>query len=184
MLWTEKYKPKNLKEVYGHDKALQELKSFLTQKKEGAVLIYGSTGNGKTSAVHALAKELDYELLEINASDTRNKANINTIIGTSSKQRSLFKKGKMILVDEVDGITGQEDRGGIQALISVIQETKVPIIITSNDPFSQKLTPLRAKCKTIEFGTLSYLTIANILRNICEKEKIWQEGQEGMLGLR
>ncbi|MEM4266695.1 MAG: replication factor C large subunit [Candidatus Nanoarchaeia archaeon] len=172
MLWTEKYKPKTTKDIYGHDKALQELKSFVMQKKKGAVLIYGATGNGKTSAVHALANEMDYELLEVNASDKRNKENINMIVGTSSKQMSLFKKGKVILIDEVDGITGQEDRGGIQALIKIVEETRVPIIITSNDPFSQKISPLRAKCKTIEFATLSYLTIANILRKICENEGI------------
>jgi len=172
MLWTEKYRPKNLKEVYGHNKAVEELKEFITKKKKGAVLIYGATGNGKTSAVHAIAKELDYELLEVNASDTRNKENINSIIGISSKQMSLFKKGKIILVDEVDGITGQEDRGGVQAIVKVIEETTAPIIITSNDPFSQKLAPLRKKCKTIEFKNLSYETVFNILKKICEGEKI------------
>lgn len=172
MMWTEKYKPKSLREVYGHNKAAEELKNFVTQKKRGAVLIYGSTGNGKTSAVHAIAKELDYELLEVNASDTRNKDNINSVIGISSKQMSLFKKGKIILVDEVDGITGQADRGGVQALVKVIEESKVPIVITSNDPFSQKLASLRRKCKTIEFGTLSYVTVFNILKKICESEKI------------
>ncbi len=172
MLWTEKYKPKNLKDVQGHNKAVEELKNFITKKKRGTVLIYGATGNGKTSAVHALAKEMDYELLEVNASDTRNKSNINSIIGISSKQMSLFKKGKIILVDEVDGITGQEDRGGVQALVKVIEETRVPIVITSNDPFSQKLSPLRQKCKTIEFGTLSYVTIFNLLKNICQQEGV------------
>jgi replication factor C large subunit len=172
MLWTEKYKPSNLKEVYGHNKAVDELKKFITQKKKGCVMIYGATGNGKTSAVHALAKELEYELLEVNASDTRNKDNINSIIGISSKQMSLFKKGKIILVDEVDGLSGQQDRGGVQALVKVVEETKMPIILVSNDPFSQKLAPLRTKCKTIEFGTLSHVTIFNILQRICDEEKI------------
>ncbi len=172
MLWTEKYKPKSLKEVYGHNKAIAELKEFVIQKKKGALLIYGATGNGKTSAVHALAKELDYEILEVNASDFRNKEGINSIIGTSSKQRSLFNKGKIILVDEIDGITGQEDRGGVQALAKVIEETKFPILVISNDPFSQKLATLRTKCKTIEFGTLSYITVFNILKRICDNEKI------------
>lgn len=172
MLWTEKHKPKSLKEVYGHNKAVEELKRFVTEKKKGAMMIYGAIGNGKTSAVHALAKDMGYELLEVNASDTRNKERINSIIGTSSKQASLFKKGKIILVDEVDGITGQEDRGGVQALVKVIEETRAPIIIISNDPLSQKLAPLRTKCKTTEFGTLSYITVYNILKNICEKEGI------------
>ncbi|MFH1210982.1 MAG: replication factor C large subunit [archaeon] len=172
MIWTEKYKPKTLKEVQGHNKAVEELRNFILSKKKGAAMIYGATGNGKTSAVHAIAKELDYELLEVNASDTRNKDSINSIIGTSSKQMSLFKKEKIILVDEVDGITGQQDRGGVQAIIKVIEETKAPIVIISNDPFSQKLSPLRTKCRTIEFGTLSYVTVFNILKKICEAEGI------------
>jgi replication factor C large subunit len=172
MLWTEKYKPKILKEVQGHNKAVEELRNFILSKKKGAVMIYGSTGNGKTSAVHALAKELNYELLEVNASDTRNKDSINSIIGISSKQMSLFKKGKIILVDEVDGISGQQDRGGVQAIVNVIQETQASIVMVSNDPFSQKLSPLRAKCKTIEFGTLSYVTVFNILKKVCDSEGI------------
>lgn len=172
MLWTEKYKPKNLKEIQGHNKAISEIKESITGKKKGAILVYGQPGNGKTSCIHALAKELDYEILEVNASDTRNKDGIEKIVGIASKQASLFKKGKIILIDEVDGISGHEDRGGVQAIIKVIEETKTPIIITSNDPYSEKLAQLRRKCKTIEFGTLSYITISNILKKICEKENI------------
>jgi len=168
MNFTEKYKPKSLKEVYGQD--LGKLKRAIVKKKP--ILIYGNSGIGKTCAVYALANELNYEILEVNASDKRNKEQIETIVGNALKQESLFNKGKLILIDEVDGITGREDRGGIQTLLKLIKDTKHLVIFTSNDPYISKLSGLRKKCELIEFKDLDYLEIFKVLKKISEKEKI------------
>jgi len=172
MLWVEKYKPRTLKDVQGHDKALSELKNFIQNYKKGAALVYGRTGSGKTCAVYTLANELKLEVLEVNASDFRNKERINSIIGQSSKQMSLFRKGKLILIDEVDALSGKKDRGCIQALAKVISESEFPIVLTAENPYEKKLSGLRRKCKMIEFSTLSYLSVFNILQKVCNGEKI------------
>lgn len=172
MLWVEKYRPKKLKEVQGHDNALSELKLFVQDYKKGAALIYGKTGNGKTCSVHALANELNLEVLEINSSDVRNKDKINSIVGHSAKQMSLFNRKKLILIDEIDALSGRKDRGCIQALTKIISGSRFPIILTAENPYDRKLSGLRRKCKMIEFSTLSYLSVLNIVKRVCDGEKI------------
>ena len=84
----------------------------------------------------------------------------------------MFSKGKVILIDEVEGITGREDRGGLPALIRLIEKSKFPIAITCNDPFIQKLSSLRRKVNLIEFKEIEHNEIFGHLKEICKKEKI------------
>jgi len=168
--WTEKYSPKKQEDIVYNKEAVKNLKKFVLEKKP--TIIYGQPGTGKTSSVYTLANDLNYEILEINASDQRNKEKIIEIIGNSSKQLSLFNKEKIILIDEVDGISGNEDRGGIQALTQVLKETKHSIILTANDPYSKKLVELRKKCCLIEFKPIPIEDIYESLKKILEKENI------------
>jgi len=171
--WIIKYKPKSLKEVVGQDKVLVTLQSFVKEfPKKRSALVYGPTGIGKTAAVHALANELDLELLEINASDTRNEDQIMAKLGASSKQMSLFGKGKILLVDEIDGLAGREDRGGVGAIAKVIQKSSFPIIMTANDPWNKKLKSLQKKSEMIEFVELGYADVYEVLKRIAKAENV------------
>ena len=67
--------------------------------------LWGDSGTGKTATAVALAHELGLELIEVNASDSRNKEAIGSLIGGAVNQGSLFGTGKLILVDEVDGLS-------------------------------------------------------------------------------
>jgi len=173
--WTIKYQPKTVKDVVGHDDAVTAIKTFLVNFKnqqKKAILLYGISGSGKTCTVHALAKELNYEIIEVNASDFRNAVGISSTVGNASKQMSLFAKAKIILVDEVDGLSGTNDRGGISTLNSLIETTKFPIICTATDAYDEKLKPLVKVTNLIEFKTLSHLSIFTVLKKICESENI------------
>ncbi|MAG91716.1 AAA family ATPase [Candidatus Woesearchaeota archaeon] len=172
---THKYKPKNTKEVHGQDNPLKKLETFITnfsKEKKNAALIYGPSGVGKTSSVYAIADELGHEVIEVNASDFRNADQINLKVGGAVKQQSLFAKGKIILVDEVDGLSGHKDRGGIQAIVKLLQKSTYPIILTATNPFESKFSSLRGKSSMMEFKHLDYLAIFKILKRICENEKI------------
>ena len=149
------------------------LKKFLmdNKRKKRAALIYGPTGSCKTSSVYALANELNWEVLEINASDCRNKEQLNNIAGNAIKQKSLFYAGKIILVDEVDGIAGNADRGGATELVELISEAKVPIVMTANDPWDKKFSSLRTKSLMIEFEAIESSQIADVLKIICDKNE-------------
>lgn len=166
--WTEKYKPKNIVDVIGQENIFIQIKKNL----KNPILLYGPTGTGKTSSVYALARDLNYEIIEINSSQERNKESVTNIIGNAIKQQSLFFKGKIILIDDIDAISGTKDRGCLQTLIPLIEESKHPIIMTCTDPFIDKLSCLRKKTSLIEFQRVSTKEITKKLKEICVLEKI------------
>jgi replication factor C large subunit len=142
------------------------------KQKKRAVLVYGTSGCGKTSAVYALAEDLNLEIVEMNASDFRNKDQINSIAGAASQQMSLFGGSKVILIDEIDGIAGRQDFGGVAALVKLIQESKFPIVMTINNPYNKKFSSIRNKCEMLKFEDLDANSIFMILKNIADKEGI------------
>ncbi len=172
---TEKYKH-SLHEIAGQEEAIKQLKNFISNygesKGKKAALLYGPSGSGKTILPYALAKKLDYEIIELNASDFRNKEKINSIVGQAIKQKSLFGKEKIILIDEVDAISGSKDRGCMQALTKLLSESKFPVILTASDLWQRKLNSIRNKCDLIELEKLNYADIIKILERICKLEKI------------
>ena len=172
--WSVKYQPKSASEIKGQNKAITELLNFINNfpSKKKAALIYGPPGCGKTSSVYAIGNEHDLELIEVNASDVRNKDSLNSRLGPAVMQLSLFSKGKLILVDEMDGIAGKQDRGGLSELAKIIDKSQFPIIITANDPWHKKFSTIRKKSEMIEFRTLSYITVHSMLKNIVESESI------------
>jgi len=173
--WIKKYEPKTPEDIIGQDKVISEIENYiLTYKKQKkkACLIYGPPGCGKTSTVTTLAEKHDLEILEINASDFRNKEKLTKLLGPALTTMSLFGKGKLILIDEVDGLSGRKDRGGIPTIIALIATSKFPIICTANNPWDSKFSPLRSKCNLIKFNTLNYLSIFNLLKKIAEEEKV------------
>ncbi|MCP3682438.1 MAG: replication factor C large subunit [bacterium] len=173
--WTKKHQPAKTGDVIKQGSSLTQLVDFVgnyKKQKKKAVIVYGASGCGKTSSIHALANELGYEVLEINASDFRDAKSLTSIVGSASKQRSLFSKGKIILVDELDGITGREDRGGAAALVKLIKSSSFPIIMTANDPWNKKFSSLRKTAKLVEYTELSYEDVYEVLKKVCKLEKI------------
>ena len=173
--FTLKYIPKTTAEIFGQEKSLATLRDFITnykQKKYKAALVYGPIGVGKTSAIQALANELNYDLLEINSSDLRNAENISSFLNSALGQQSLFFRPKIILIDEIDNLSGTKDRGCIPEIVKAIEKSSFPVIMTANDIFEPKLKPLKTKALLIEFEKLSNLSIIKAIRSICEQEKI------------
>lgn len=171
--WTKKYEPKCLEEIKGQDNAVRELNNFISnfsKQKKKAALVYGPTGCGKTAAATVLANYHNLELIEINASDFRNRAEIEAKIGNSIKQRSLFFREKLVLIDEIEGFSGTKDRGGIPTIAGLIESSSFPVIMIVTDPWDQKFSQLRSKSLIIEFRQIDFDTVYDTLKNICEKE--------------
>lgn len=170
-----KYLPCSLADIKGQDKPLQIIQNFLQnykKQKKKAVLVYGPIGCGKTSSIHTLAKQTNSEIIEINSSDIRNEEAINSVIGSALKQQSLFFRNKIILIDEIDNISGREDRGCAQAIQKLLEESRYPIILTANNPFDKKLAGLRKSSEMVEFNCLNFSDIASHLKKICQLEGI------------
>lgn len=167
-MWVEDFRPIRLSEIVGQVRAINELKECVIKRKPA--ILYGPTGTGKTSSVYALANELNYDVLELNASDLRNKKNIEGIMKNALYQGSLFGKNKIILIDEIDSLSSK-DRGGISAIISAIKECNFPVIFTANDPYEEKIRGLRVKSRLIEYKPIPYSVILKKLNKILEKKE-------------
>ena len=53
----------------------------------------------------------------------------------------------MIFVDEVDGIHGRGDYGGVEALVEILKEPTVPIVLAANDDTSDKMKNIKKVVK-------------------------------------
>ncbi|MCP4762167.1 MAG: replication factor C large subunit [archaeon] len=195
--WFEKYRPQSTKEMVGFDTNIEKLKQFVINfyiklrtgkltKKDRAILLEGPPGVGKTTVVHALANDLGFDIIEMNASDARTEAAIkkklNESVGTMNLM-SFMENGaqnkrrkKIILIDEVDGISGRSDRGGLATLQGIIDKTKTPIIMTSNF-YDSKFKTLYDRVEKIKCNSLRVTSIIKILKNIAAKEKIKIDGK-------
>jgi len=176
-MWTEKYRPKSLKEFVNQKEALEKFLAWIKNWKPGskALLFYGPPGVGKTALLQAYATEKGLDLIEMNASDYRSAQQIQEVLGQSMKQKSLFGRGKIFLLDEIDGIVGKEDKGGVGEIIRIIQESAFPIVLTANDPWDPKLKALREYCVLVEFKKVYVFDVEKRLAEICKREGIAAE---------
>jgi len=166
----EKYKPKSINDLIIKMEKINEIKRLVLERKP--VIISGPAGCGKTTLAHLLAKDINYEILEINASEDRNRNKIEEILKPATKEASLFAKGRLILVDDVEALSGSQDRGGIATLINMLNQTKWPIIFTTTDHTLQKLVPIRKKSALVELEKTEDKLLFSYLVKILDKEKI------------
>ena len=144
--------------------------------EKAAVLLEGPPGIGKTSIVYSLANDLNMEVIETNASDTRTRATLERRLKETVKSRGIMdfiteSKEKLILIDEIDGIYGVQDRGAIPTVIDLIENTQFPIIMCSNE-YKTNLQPIYNKIRRYEVHPLPKKEVIKIAQNILKKESI------------
>ncbi|MFX1598307.1 MAG: replication factor C large subunit [Promethearchaeota archaeon] len=182
-LWITKYAPKTVEEIAGNKAAVKDLTDWILSwdknlPKKRAILLHGPPGSGKTASVYAAANDLNYDIVELNASNKRSQAEITQIVGAAARERSLLGSGfRIILIDEIDGISGREDKGGIGALIRIIKETRNPIVMTANNPWDMKLRTLRSYCHIVGYRRIMKSSIVALLRRICSAEGLEVESE-------
>jgi replication factor C large subunit len=178
--WTVKYRPKRLEDIVGNRKAREEFLKWLQTRlshKGGkkSALLYGPAGTGKTVTVEAAARSLNLDLVEINASDKRTSQVVERIAGLATTQSTLYGGKRLLLLDEVDGVNLQEDRGAVPSILKVIEDSAYPVVMTANDPWDPKIRPLREVSLLIRFRRLSARECLPFLRRICELEGVKAE---------
>ncbi|HKM59700.1 MAG TPA: replication factor C large subunit [Candidatus Bathyarchaeia archaeon] len=185
ILWVEKYRPQKIEGIVGNEEAKASFVDWLKGKsrsKKKAVLLYGPPGVGKTALANAAAKEFGFTIIEMNASDTRSEKAINAIAKPATSYLALDhfsistqSKGNILFLDEVDGIAGNEDRGGVSAIIEIVEKSQVPVIMAANDPDIDKLRPLKKVCLLIRFQQIRIPLLIALLQKICLLEHVKAE---------
>ena len=176
-LWTDRFFPKDLSEFVGNSDIVERLRSWGEKWEEGKpqkpILIFGATGTGKTCLATLIADYFQWQLFELNASDTRTKDVIERVVGGAAEGSSFSGKKRLVLLDEVDGLQGNSDRGGVAAINRVIKQSKNPVILTANEVYgNQKMNAFRSSCELIQFKKINYLSIAKRLREMLEAQKL------------
>ena len=132
-LWIEKYRPTSLEDYYididHYDKINDWLTHYINNTKEVSpfIILHGKPGIGKTTLAHLIFKKHNIEIIETNASDIRNKKQIKEIIGKIGKYKIDFcgEKTRMgIIMDELDGISSTNDKGGLSELLEIVSSYK------------------------------------------------------------
>ena len=112
MMWSEKYRPTNILDLIGNEEARKSFVEWFAKWKKGVkpLLLVGPPGIGKTTLANLSSKHFGYDLISLNASDVRNKNNIQEILQPVLDNQSVLGL-PMIFIDEVDGIHGRSDYG-------------------------------------------------------------------------
>jgi replication factor C large subunit len=180
--WTVKYKPKSVSEVVGNRETIAKFEKWLKSWEKGvpeqkAAFLHGPPGIGKTVTVEALANDLEMELIEKNASDYRTEDKIRQFAGLASQYRGFFGRKRLILLDEMDGVYGNVDRGAIPAITQIVKNTQCPVVLIANDFWDKKFVSFRDKKKylILEFKKPPAGEVLKHLKRICTNESIAAE---------
>lgn len=173
---NDRYRPTTLNDVHGQDSVVRVLRSFLEKGEIPHLLFCGLPGTGKTSTIHALARELYGEhakstVLLLNASDDRGISVIRTHIKTFARLKNHVcpDKPKLIILDEADSMTFDAQ----SALRRVMEKhTKVVRFCLICNYINKLIPALQSRCTVFRFNALTYESVKPLLKTMCKEEKL------------
>ena len=178
--WTEKYRPQTAAMLLGNEDAVEKFKGWLKQwtlkkKPSKACLLVGPPGVGKTTLARAAASDCGFRVVEMNASDVRTEKTIRKVLVPASTSMTLDvfstgSRGNLILLDEVDGVFGREDRGGLGAVLTAIKDAPLPIVLTANNIDDERFDDLRKACLVLPMYEVRPRLLVSLLNYILTEE--------------
>nr|QDO16339.1 replication factor C subunit 1 [Lingulodinium polyedra] len=177
--WDEVVLRGKVKEQPAAKEEWRTFKPIVENLNARAALISGPPGIGKTTTCSLVARcNKNYKLMEYNASDARGKTVIDSMSSSLAGNHTLKMTGgkggaierAVIIMDECDGMAGGGDKGGMQALINMIKNTKNPIICICNDRGDQQVRNLATHCFDIKFKRPENAAVAKRIKTLLDGE--------------
>lgn len=173
--WVEKYRPKNLDEVYGQQETIQTIRKFARDGRIPHLLFYGPPGSGKTSTIIALAREIygkNYRnmVLELNASDDRGIDVVRDQIKNFASTRQIFSSGfKLVVLDEADAMTNTAQNALRRIIEKYTKNTRFCILAN----YAHKLNPaLISRCTRFRFAPLANSAVEERVDIVIKEENL------------
>ena len=173
-LWVEKYRPQTLEEYVGNETIKNKIADYLKQGSIQNLLFHGVAGTGKTTLAKLIAKNLNCDLLYINASDERGIDTIRDKIIPFASSMS-FNDVKIVILDEADYITPQA-QATLRNTIEACSKT-TRFIFTCNY-LERIISPLQSRCQTFEITPPSKQEVNNKCKSILSTEDISYENND------
>ena len=165
-LWVEKYRPQILEDYVGNEIIKNKIADYLKQGSIQNLLFHGVAGTGKTTLAKLIAKNLNCDLLYINASDERGIDTIRDKIIPFASSMS-FNDVKIVILDEADYITPQAQATLRNTIESCSKTTR--FILTCNY-LERIISPLQSRCQTFEIIPPSKTEVIEHVSDITAKE--------------
>ncbi len=168
--------PDSLADIVGNRASVERLRAFAEAVKRGELgkplLIHGPPGVGKSAAVNALAKEYRWNIVELSASDYRDKESLAKRLIPAANSRNLFGGRNVIILDEIDELAARFDSGAGSAIAELIKVSRSPIIFIANDPWDRRISFLRSHVEPVEFKRVDSDSIAALLGRTAKEKGI------------
>jgi len=175
VIWTEKYRPQDFKDVLGQQHVVSKVEAFVRQKNMPHLLFVGPAGVGKTSLSLVIARQLFGDswrnnFLELNASDERGIDVIRVKVKDFARTKAIGDVPfKIIYLDECDALT----RDAQQALRRTMENyTQTCRFILSANYSSKLIDPIQSRCAIFRFKPLEKEQIKKIIEKIAAEEKL------------
>lgn len=173
MTLQEKYTPKTLDDIKIDEKIIDSIISWanlwlndLPDPSKPGLLLYGHPGIGKTLVSRCLARDCEWNLLELNASDVRTR---QQLFNFNVSVEDIFGRRNCVLFDEIDG-TKEEGFGEAQ-IRNAIMKAKYPVILTANDLMKVPKT-IRDVCEVVQIYRPSVNALKEYLIDCVKKERM------------
>lgn len=174
-MWTEKYRPKKLKEIIGQKPITDRLQKFLVERDLPHLLFAGPAGTGKTTAIIAFANELfgdnfQGNFLELNASDERGIDVIRNRVKSFARTRPLGDAPfKIISLDEADSLTRDAQHALRRTMERYVSSCRFCLICNYS---SRIIDPIQSRCATFRFPRLDEKELTKRINIIAKKEQV------------